>query len=152
MQQSSPNDVFANRTMSHLWRLGTALRYPELKRFEHVDIVWQENLKQWQSNTFFDFSFTCQEEAELLPLLRQHSVLFKYLDAKSHANAYLHDLAQRHGLQCHEESRWLAPVVNIPPKTTITDFLTQHSTRLKTQSEESPHPSYSDTLQYIGPN
>ncbi|MDX7991413.1 AAA family ATPase [Xenorhabdus littoralis] len=130
-QKPSPTDSFANPTTSHLWRLGTVLRYPEFKRFEHVDLVWQENQKQWQSNTFFDFSFSNQEEKELLSLLKQHPVLFKYLNAKSHANIYLHDLAQRHGLQCHEESKWLAPVVDIPPETTLTDFLTQHSARLK---------------------
>ncbi|OTA21704.1 hypothetical protein Xbed_00454 [Xenorhabdus beddingii] len=131
MQQSAPVNSFANPTTSHLWRLGTVLRYPELKRFENVDLVWQKNHQQWQSNTFFDFTFTTKEEKELLSFLKQQPIFFKYLNAKSHAYCYLHNLAQQQGLQCHEESQWLAPVVNIPSKTTVTDFLTQHATRLK---------------------
>ncbi|CDL79654.1 AAA family ATPase [Xenorhabdus cabanillasii] len=135
MQQSAPvpADVFANPTTSHLWRLGTVLRYPELKRFKHIDLVWQENHQQWQSNTFFDFTFTAKEETELLTFLQQQSqsIVFKYLNAESHAYHYLHHLAQQHGLHCHAESKWLAPIANIPPRTTVTDFLIRHSTRLK---------------------
>ncbi|MDR0217462.1 MAG: ATP-binding protein [Enterobacteriaceae bacterium] len=131
MQQSAPIAVFANPTASHWWHLGTALRYPELKCFEYVDLVWQESLQQWQSNTFFDFTFTAQEEKELLSFLKQQPVLFKYLNAQSRACFHLHNLAQQHGLRCHEENRWPAPVINIPAKTTVADFLNQYSTRLK---------------------
>ncbi|WP_338803136.1 AAA family ATPase [Xenorhabdus griffiniae] len=131
MQQSAPIALFNNPTTSHLWRLGTALRYPEFRRFEHVDLVWQESQQQWQSNTFFDFTFTAQEEKELLSFLKRQPVLFKYLNAQSRAYSCLHDLAQQQGLQCHEESKWSAPIVNIPPKTIVADFLIQHSTRLK---------------------
>ncbi|OKP05367.1 AAA family ATPase [Xenorhabdus eapokensis] len=131
MQQSAPIALFTNPTTSHLWRLGTALRYPEFRRFKHVDLVWQADQQQWQSNTFFDFTFTAQEEKELLSFLKQQPVLFKYLNAKSRAYSYLHDLAQQHGLRCYEESKWSAPIVSIPPKTRVADFLLQHSTRLK---------------------
>ncbi|KLU16249.1 MULTISPECIES: AAA family ATPase [Xenorhabdus] len=132
----------ANPTTSHLWRLGTALRYPEFRRFEHVDLVWQEGQQQWQSNTFFDFTFTAQEEKELRSFLQRQPVLFKYLNAKSRAYFCLHDLAQQHGLQCHEESQWSAPIVNIPPETTVADFLIQHSTRLKRSLKKArTHPT-----------
>ncbi|PHM48394.1 hypothetical protein [Xenorhabdus miraniensis] len=132
MQQSALISPFANPTASHLWCLGTALRYTEFKRFKCVDLVWQESdPQQWQSNTFFDFTFTVQEEKELLVFLKQQSVLFKYLNVKSRAYSYLYDLAQQHGLRCHETSKWMAPIVNIPPKITVADFLIQHSTRLK---------------------
>ncbi|MEX0447260.1 AAA family ATPase [Xenorhabdus sp. SGI246] len=131
MQQSAPVALFNNPTTSHLWRLGTALRYSEFRRFEHVDLVWQEGQQQWQSNTFFDFTFTAQEEKELLSFLKQQPVLFKYLNEKSRVYSCLRDLAQQHGLRCYAESKWSAPIVNIPPKTRVADFLIQHSTRLK---------------------
>ncbi|MDC9588386.1 AAA family ATPase [Xenorhabdus sp. XENO-10] len=131
MQQPLSVNSFANPTTSHLWRLGTVLRYPELKHFEHVDLVWQKNQQQWQSNTFFDFTFTAKEEKELLSLLKQQTVFFKYLNTESHAYFYLHNLAQQHGLRCHEENKWQAPIINIPSKTNVVAFLNQQSTRLK---------------------
>ncbi|PHM70203.1 AAA family ATPase [Xenorhabdus kozodoii] len=131
MQQSAAIAPSANPTTSHLWRLGTTLRYPKFRRFEQVDLVWQEDHQQWQSNTFFEFAFTAQEKEELLSFLTQQPVLFKYVNAKSHAYSYLHDLAKQRGLRCHEESAWSAPIVNIPPKTNIADFLSHHSARVK---------------------
>ncbi|MBD2791152.1 AAA family ATPase [Xenorhabdus szentirmaii] len=133
MQQPVSTNVFANPTTSHLWRLGTELRYPKCKRFKHIDLVWQEEHQQWQSNIFFDFTLMAEEEIELLALLQQQSqpIVFKYLNADSHACRDLRHFVQRHGLRCSVDSQWLAPIINIPPQTTVTDFLIQRSTRLK---------------------